>query len=58
VGTGIQVFKRIHNAYLTLVSNPFYSIDDTTTITSKRFVEAVDSLAGTSAGPAPSILSR
>ncbi|RGB34131.1 Sedlin [Rhizophagus diaphanus] len=39
-----NLFKRIHNAYINQVCNPFYNLDGKKSIVSKRFVAAIDAI--------------
>ncbi|PKC16387.1 Sedlin [Rhizophagus irregularis] len=39
-----NLFKRIHNAYINQVCNPFYNLDGKRSIVSKRFVAAIDAI--------------
>ncbi|KAJ3078563.1 Trafficking protein particle complex subunit 2-like protein [Quaeritorhiza haematococci] len=43
-----SLFRQIHNAYVNLVTNPFFDPDSTRMITSKSFVKTMDAVAGVS----------
>ncbi|KAJ3288794.1 Trafficking protein particle complex subunit 2-like protein [Blyttiomyces sp. JEL0837] len=48
-----NVFRRIHNAYVNLASNPFWDPDGTARIMSKRFHTAINDTVGKPMPPPP-----
>ncbi|KAG4104693.1 Sedlin [Neocallimastix lanati (nom. inval.)] len=43
-----QIFRKVHNVYSNLISNPFYDPDSRNTITSKSFIKGIDKIVNTS----------
>ncbi|CAG8468674.1 9926_t:CDS:2 [Paraglomus brasilianum] len=38
------IFRKIHTAYINQVCNPFYNLDGSKSIASKRFINAIDAI--------------
>lgn len=43
-----QIFRKVHNVYSNLISNPFYDPDSRNTITSKSFIKGIDKIVNIS----------
>ncbi|KAL1928237.1 hypothetical protein VTP01DRAFT_3153 [Rhizomucor pusillus] len=39
-----MIFKKIHNAYLSQICNPFYNIESQKSLNSKAFIRAMDAI--------------